>query len=128
VNFEFYIKRGYHPFFRAIYANGYIKDFSLRRFNPQEVLDELIRSRNSFGRRAVAHAGYKVATFKKSIQGLWTSNMWNTYPKHDILEYKTMPLSPVKGDDYLLKKNLKKRPPRTYTRVYKRTNYSFNQM
>jgi hypothetical protein len=36
-NFEFYLKRGFHPFLRAIYANGFVKDVPLRNNNTQEI-------------------------------------------------------------------------------------------
>ncbi len=36
-NFEFYLKRGYHPFVRAVYINGFVKDIPLRNANITDI-------------------------------------------------------------------------------------------
>jgi hypothetical protein len=36
-NFEFFLKRGAHPFIRAVYTNGYIKDFNLRNYSEEDI-------------------------------------------------------------------------------------------
>lgn len=40
VSFNIFLKRGGHPFIRAIYANGYKRDISLRNKTPEECLTE----------------------------------------------------------------------------------------
>ena len=40
VNFEFYLRRGNHPFIKAIYANGFQKDISLKNKTDEEVMME----------------------------------------------------------------------------------------
>ena len=42
-NFEFYLKRGYHPFVRAVFVNGFIKDIPLRNANTKEIRSVLYR-------------------------------------------------------------------------------------
>jgi hypothetical protein len=34
------LKRGGHPFIRAVYANGYVRDISLRNKSDEECLEE----------------------------------------------------------------------------------------
>jgi hypothetical protein len=41
--FEFHIKRGAHPFLRAIYRNGFEKDIGLRNYKSDMILNEFIR-------------------------------------------------------------------------------------
>ena len=41
INFEFYLRRGRHPFIRAIFANGFEKDIPLINKNEEEVYKEL---------------------------------------------------------------------------------------
>ncbi len=36
-NFEFYLRRGFHPFVRAIYANGFVKDVPMRNNNISDI-------------------------------------------------------------------------------------------
>jgi Mitochondrial ribosomal protein L51 / S25 / CI-B8 domain len=46
VQFNILLKRGGHPFMRAIYANGYKRDISLRNKTTEECLEELNTSTN----------------------------------------------------------------------------------
>jgi len=87
INFEFYMKRGFHPYISSSYINGYVKDQSLRGLQPEEILKELLRYRNSSGRKHIEHSGKKVYGSIKSIQGGWKPNMWSDYPRFE-LEYK----------------------------------------
>lgn len=47
INFEFYLKRGYHPFIRAVYANGLTKDVNLRNYTNEDVFVELDKTNQS---------------------------------------------------------------------------------
>ncbi len=47
ISFEFNIRRGRHPFVRAIYANGWQKDLPLRNFKEEEVLQSLQLARSN---------------------------------------------------------------------------------
>jgi Mitochondrial ribosomal protein L51 / S25 / CI-B8 domain. len=47
IEFKFLLKRGTHPFITSTYVNGYIKDLSLRNKNPEEIIEEFKRVRNS---------------------------------------------------------------------------------
>lgn len=41
INFEFYLKRGGHPFISAQYANGLKKDIPLRNYSKEQILEEM---------------------------------------------------------------------------------------
>jgi hypothetical protein len=41
--FEFYLKRGGHPFIRTEYANGYKRDISLRNYSEPQIQDEFMK-------------------------------------------------------------------------------------
>jgi large subunit ribosomal protein L43 len=47
IDFEFLIRRGRHPFIRAIYANGWHKDLPLRNFNEESILNSLKLARSN---------------------------------------------------------------------------------
>eukprot|EP01015_Nassula_variabilis_P018496 TRINITY_DN3019_c0_g1_i5.p1 TRINITY_DN3019_c0_g1~~TRINITY_DN3019_c0_g1_i5.p1 ORF type:complete len:174 (+),score=4.37 TRINITY_DN3019_c0_g1_i5:113-634(+) len=94
IQFNFYLKRGSHPGISATYVNGFIKDLSLRNKSHEDVLDDMLRVRNSFGRSALSHSGDKVYGSNKSIQGGWKSNMWNTYPLHELERIRIIPPPP----------------------------------
>lgn len=67
------------------------------------------------------HEGYKVTTQKKSVQGLWQSNMWNTYPKHGIQEFMEMPKFNLTLENIgAIKKNVKRNIPKTFLHKFKR--------
>jgi hypothetical protein len=81
------------------------------------------------GRRALQHAGHKVATFRKSIQGPWSSHMWDNTPKHEVLQFKDMPEHGLTQENVGVKrKNVKRNLPKTYYRTYRRTNTQFNKL
>lgn len=44
--------------------------------------------RNSDGSKPLQHAGKKVYTAKKSIQGGWKENMWDQYPQHEMERFE----------------------------------------
>lgn len=69
------------------------------------------------GRKALNHNGSKVISTQQSVQGLWTSNMFNTPPTHGILEFKSLPEYPIKESDVIREKPYVKRAlPKTWTR------------
>ncbi len=80
LNLEVYLKRGHHPYMSSTYINGYVKDQPLRNFKEDEVFQEFVKFNNSIGRQALKHNIPKVASSKKSIQGEWKSDLWETYP------------------------------------------------
>lgn len=47
ISFDFNIRRGRHPFIRAIYANGWVKDLPLRNLNGQEILNTMKLARSN---------------------------------------------------------------------------------
>jgi hypothetical protein len=47
IYFEFYLRRNIHPFIRAHYNNGYMKDISLRRMERDEISVEFSKIRES---------------------------------------------------------------------------------
>jgi hypothetical protein len=75
---------------------------------------------NIVGRRALPHEGYKVKTYKKSIQGPWEANMFNTYPRHGVLEFKCVPKDPLTIEDIGgVRDNVKRKKRETYVKRYK---------
>jgi hypothetical protein len=74
------------------------------------------------GRRPIRHEGDKVSTQRKSIQGPWESNLFNTYPRHGILEFKQLPPDPLKLEDIgAVKPNVKRNLKKNNVRRYKDT-------
>jgi len=69
ITFNVFQRNGNHPYITSKYINGYIKDIPLRNADPQEVEHMITKARNSFGRKALSHAGPKVFSTKPSIQG-----------------------------------------------------------
>lgn len=47
ISFDFFMKRGSHPFIQAHYINGYRKDCSLRNAESEEILGIFKKFRNS---------------------------------------------------------------------------------
>jgi hypothetical protein len=47
IEFKFLKKRGYHPFISSTYINGFIKDVPLRNIDPEDIINEFYRVRNS---------------------------------------------------------------------------------
>ena len=88
LNLEIFLKRGAHPYISTTYINGYVKDQPLRNIESESVMQEFVKFNNSMGRKPLRHNEPKVMTSKvgKSIQGVWTDNMWGNYPKH-LMEY-----------------------------------------
>jgi hypothetical protein len=60
---------GNHPYICSKYINGYIKDVSLRNLDGNGIENVIYKVRNSFGQKALTHAGPKVYGVRKSIQG-----------------------------------------------------------
>jgi hypothetical protein len=74
------------------------------------------------GRRSIRHEGYKVSTQRQSIQGHWESNLFNSYPRHGILEFKQLPADPLKLEDIgAVKPNVKKNLKKTYAMRLRKT-------
>lgn len=129
INFEFHLRRGRHPFITAIFANGWEKDISLRNMKQDDVLDVLNHIKSNIGRISLPHAGHKVTSFNKSIQGKWESNMWNTYPKHDVLEFMKMKDHKLTWDQYgAERQNIKKKPWAANTRLVTSTRQTLNEL
>jgi large subunit ribosomal protein L43 len=70
ISFNVYQRNGNHPYITSKYINGYIKDIPLRNADPKEVEHMITKARNSFGRKALPHAGLKVFSTQPSIQGI----------------------------------------------------------
>lgn len=91
IDFNFIVKRNYHPFVTGAYINGYLKDMPLRNMEEEEVMDSLNKLRNQLGRRAFALAGTRTYHPIKSIQGQWMPNMFNTFPKAELEKVHHIP-------------------------------------
>jgi hypothetical protein len=75
---------------------------------------------NLVGRRSQRHEGYKVKTTRQSVQGLWQANMFNTFPRHGILQFKSVPKDPISLEDIgAVRDNVKRNKRQTYVRRYK---------
>lgn len=84
IEFNFIVKRNYHPFVTGAYINGYLKDIPLRSLPPSQILSALQKLRNQLGRKSFEVSGPRVFHPVKSIQGKWMPNMFNTYPKAEL--------------------------------------------
>ena len=47
IEFEYFNRRGRHPYISSSYINGYIKDQTLRNMSPEEILEKFFSMRNS---------------------------------------------------------------------------------
>lgn len=103
--FEAYMKRGPHPYVYTQYINGWNRTISLRNLKPEEILQILERVRSQTGHSAWKHAGEKVISTNKSIQGPWRPNMWNSLAAYEDQALKDLPEYPGK-----LKPRLPKEP------------------
>lgn len=73
------------------------------------------------------HAGHKVTSYNKSIQGPWESNMWNNTHKHGILEFMGMKEHPFTWEMYGAERPyVKVRQRNTY--VKKSSRKTFNEI
>ena len=91
LNVEIYMRRNFHPVMSSTYVNGYVKDQSLKKFDSGDVVGWLTKVNSEFGRRALQHNANKVVTERKSIQGAWSENVWNQFPKHLIQAKRDIP-------------------------------------
>lgn len=84
IEFNFIVKRNYHPFVTGAYINGYLKDIPLRSLEPEEILTSVNKLRNQFGRKSMAASGPRIYHPIRSVQGKWMPNMFNTYPRAEM--------------------------------------------
>ncbi|CDW76166.1 UNKNOWN [Stylonychia lemnae] len=111
---EVFMRRNHHPYISATYINGFVKDQPLRNLPPEEILDQLERQNNTFGRSStlLKHNSIKVNGNTQSVQGKWNNNTWNRFPQHQMETFKLIPrgmidppqlipVQPKKKPDYL---------------------------
>mmetsp|Transcript_12049 Transcript_12049/g.13866 ORF Transcript_12049/g.13866 Transcript_12049/m.13866 type:complete len:179 (+) Transcript_12049:15-551(+) len=88
---EYLLKRGKHPYLVGTYVNGYTKTVPLRNNSVEDVVINMQTARNQFGRHALPHAGTKIFSARKSVQGGWKEGLWNPYPIHKAEKVKELP-------------------------------------
>lgn len=91
INFNFKLKRGYHPFIQVEFLNGYSKAIPLRQDDVTEAERKLTTACNEVGKRAIKHNGFRVISFNKSIQGTWKPGMFEQNPYHQMLHFPQFP-------------------------------------
>ena len=107
---EFFLRRNHHPYMSSSYINGYVKDQPLLNMEFEEVLEHFVKFNSSLGRMALKHNSIKVMGSRKSIQGEWTDNLWEQYPKHQLEQQREIPHSIVESEALIEIKDKKVRP------------------
>ncbi len=92
INFNFKLRRGFHPYLQIEFLNGYSKSVPLRQDDVNETERKLITLCNEIGRKAIKHNGFRVISFNKSIQGTWKPGMFNTKPYHLMQHFPQFPV------------------------------------
>ena len=75
----------------ATYINGYVKDLPLRNVPEEEIVNGLQRFTKTLGRKALRRNQKPVFTSKPSIQGVWTPELWQSYPKFELEKKRKIP-------------------------------------
>nr|GLL45831.1 54S ribosomal protein L51, mitochondrial-like [Ipomoea trifida] len=68
------LNRGQHPFLKGLYKNKNERAVSVKNLNPEEILLQATRLRNSLGRKVVKMKTRHV-TKHPSVQGTWSTEL-----------------------------------------------------